>query len=106
MSRRIFLTPSQSTRHCARSARSSNGVAKNRGLDDRFPRLAEQLRALDSVVQAHHVGRDEKVAKVWLDPVRLEESGGFTRIEINRIVSLVREHEQELLRSWDDYFTG
>lgn len=53
-----------------------------------------------------HVGRDEKLAKVWLDPVRLEESGGFTRTEINRIVSLVREHEDELLRSWDDYFTG
>jgi len=53
-----------------------------------------------------HVGRDKKVAKVWLDPVRLQESGGFTRTEINRIVSLVREHEREFLRSWDDYFTG
>jgi hypothetical protein len=53
-----------------------------------------------------HVARDDKVAKVWLDPVRLEESGGFRRTEINRIVSLVGKHRRELLRSWDDYFTG
>jgi hypothetical protein len=53
-----------------------------------------------------HVARDDKVAKVWLDPVRLEESGGFSRTEINRILSYVSEHEQELLRGWDDYFTG
>ena len=53
-----------------------------------------------------HVERDDKVAKVWLNPVRLEESGGFSRAEINRIVSLVREHHRELLRSWNDYFTG
>lgn len=53
-----------------------------------------------------HVERDDKVAKVWLDPVRLEESGGFSRTEINRILSLVREHDGELLRNWDDYFTG
>lgn len=61
----------------------------------------------DSYEPPHvHVGRDDKVAKVWLDPVRLEETGGFRRNEINRILLLVSEHEQEFLRSWDDYFTG
>src|SRR5436190_6760940 len=32
-----------------------------------------------------HVERDDKVAKFWLEPVRLERSGGFTRREINRV---------------------
>ena len=29
-----------------------------------------------------HVERDENVAKVWLDPVRLEMSGSFGRSEL------------------------
>jgi hypothetical protein len=36
-----------------------------------------------------HVERDDKVAKFWLSPVRLERSGGFSRREINRIQDLV-----------------
>ncbi|MBW1997790.1 MAG: DUF4160 domain-containing protein [Deltaproteobacteria bacterium] len=28
-----------------------------------------------------HVERDDKVAKFWLDPVRLRRSGGFSRSE-------------------------
>ena len=52
-----------------------------------------------------HVRRDDDIAKVWLTPVRLATSGGFRAAEINRIVGLVREHDQELLRSWYDYFT-
>ena len=43
-------------------------------------------------------------AKVWLDPVRLQESGGFSRSEINRVVSLVAAHQEILPRSWHDYF--
>ncbi len=26
-----------------------------------------------------HVERDDKIAKFWLDPVRLQSSGGFSR---------------------------
>jgi hypothetical protein len=51
-----------------------------------------------------HVERDDKTAKFWLDPVRLEHSGGFNRREISRIQGLVRENEERLLRSWDEYF--
>ncbi len=51
------------------------------------------------------VERDVNLAKVWLDPVRLQESGGFPRGEIARIPMMVREHEATLRRSWDDYFT-
>lgn len=36
-----------------------------------------------------HVERDESIAKFWLGPVRLQNSGGFSRTEINRIQKLV-----------------
>ena len=53
-----------------------------------------------------HVGRDDKVAKLWLRPVRLERSGGFSRHEINRIQRLVEKNVEVLLRSWNEYFEG
>jgi hypothetical protein len=51
-----------------------------------------------------HVERNDKVAKFWLDPIRLQRSGGFTRAEIGRIQKLVNEHHMELLEAWNDYF--
>jgi hypothetical protein len=51
-----------------------------------------------------HVERDDKLAKFWLRPVRLERSGGFSRREINRIQKLVDESVEALLRSWSEYF--
>jgi hypothetical protein len=53
-----------------------------------------------------HVERDDKVAKFWLSPVRLERSGGFSRREINRIQDLVETNVEALLRSWNEYFEG
>jgi hypothetical protein len=32
-----------------------------------------------------HVERDDKTAKFWLSPVRLQASGGFGRVEIGRV---------------------
>jgi len=32
-----------------------------------------------------HVERERNKAKFWLDPVRLQNSGGYNRNEINRI---------------------
>ena len=51
-----------------------------------------------------HVERDDKVAKFWLQPVRLERSGGFSRREIHRIQKLVEKNLQASLRSWNEYF--
>ena len=53
-----------------------------------------------------HVQRDDDIAKFWLDPVRLQTSGGFSRTEINRIQKLVEENREEFVRSWDEYFNG
>jgi hypothetical protein len=51
-----------------------------------------------------HVERDDCTAKFWLDPIRLQRSGGFRRNEINRIYRLVEENKERLLRRWNEYF--
>ena len=52
-----------------------------------------------------HIEREDNIAKVWLDPVRLQNSGGFKRSEINRILLIINEHQYELLEAWNDYFS-
>ena len=51
-----------------------------------------------------HVERDENLAKFWLDPVRLHESGGFRGAELNRVAALVGDHQALLLEAWREYF--
>lgn len=61
--------------------------------------------SLDQNEPAHvHVRRENHVAKFWLDPVTLQRTGGFNRVELNEIARLVRENQQELLESWNDFF--
>jgi hypothetical protein len=51
-----------------------------------------------------HVEHDTHIAKFWLTPVRLQNSGGFGRRELNQIQRLVEENQEQLLRGWNDYF--
>lgn len=51
-----------------------------------------------------HVERDDKIAKFWLDPIKLQNSGGFNRVELGRIHSVIKEHHSELMEAWNDYF--
>ncbi len=51
-----------------------------------------------------HVERGDDFAKFWLDPVRLQASGGFRRAELRHVQRLVERNRERLLRSWDDYF--
>ena len=51
-----------------------------------------------------HVERDDNLAKFWLDPVRLQTSGRFSRSDLSRIQSLVEDNREMLVRSWDEYF--
>jgi len=53
-----------------------------------------------------HVERDNKIAKFWLDPIRLEYSAGFSRMEIRRIERIVREQQMQLMEAWYAYFRG
>ncbi len=51
-----------------------------------------------------HVKRDREEAKFWMNPVRLERNRGLSASELRRVKRHVEEHEQTLLREWDDYF--
>ena len=53
-----------------------------------------------------HVERENKVAKFWLDPIRLQWSCGFSRREIGRIQKLLSANHRRLLEAWDEYFRG
>lgn len=52
-----------------------------------------------------HVERDDCLAKFWLEPVRLQRSGGFDSSEISRIEKLVAEQSEQLLKGWNEYFS-
>ena len=47
-----------------------------------------------------HVERDTRVAKVWLDPVRLQHADGFRRAELREVVRLVEQYEKNFLEAW------
>lgn len=51
-----------------------------------------------------HVERDDKIAKFWLDPIRLQRSGGFSRADIGRIHEIIGDHHAQLMEAWNDYF--
>ena len=51
-----------------------------------------------------HIERDDDLAKFWLNPVRLQSSGGFSRSEITKIQNIVIENQQFLLEAWNAYF--
>jgi hypothetical protein len=53
-----------------------------------------------------HVEHDDREAKFWLDPVRLERSRGFGRAELRKIQRIVESHRQGLMESWNEYFHG
>ncbi len=51
-----------------------------------------------------HVERDEKIAKIWIDPIRLQTSGGFSRKELSRILEIIIEYRLDIQEAWNDYF--
>lgn len=51
-----------------------------------------------------HVDRDDQSAKLWLEPVTLAYNLGFSDNELGKIESIVREHQQQLLKAWHEYF--
>jgi len=52
-----------------------------------------------------HVERDDKTDKFWLDPVRLQSSGGFDRTEITKIHKIIDQNRSKLMEAWNEYFT-
>lgn len=52
-----------------------------------------------------HVESQNKSAKIWLDPVRLQISGGFNGSEINKIITIVNDNKNDLLEAWNEFFS-
>jgi hypothetical protein len=53
-----------------------------------------------------HVERGDNIAKFWLDPIRLQRSGGFNRVEISKIHKIISKYHSQLLEAWNEYFSG
>ena len=51
-----------------------------------------------------HVERDDRIAKVWLEPLRLCSSGGFRRSEISMILRIIKQNREIMMEAWNDYF--
>jgi hypothetical protein len=51
-----------------------------------------------------HVGRDDKEAKFWLEPIRFQVSYGFSSAELRRIEQLIVDNQQYLLDRWNEFF--
>lgn len=51
-----------------------------------------------------HVRPENMVAKFWLDPVVLQQAGGFNRTELNMIASLVHKRRETFLERWHEFF--
>ena len=51
-----------------------------------------------------HVEREDMMAKYWLDPVRLQYSGDFNRIELKRIQNIIHKNYNALMEAWNEYF--
>ena len=51
-----------------------------------------------------HIERDNKIAKFWLKPIRLQSSDGFNRKEIKQIHNIIEDNKMVLVEAWDEYF--
>ena len=53
-----------------------------------------------------HVERNDKTVKFWLDPVRMQSSGGFSRAELGRIQKIIQENHTNLVRFAHNWNNG
>lgn len=51
-----------------------------------------------------HVRKGDAHAKLWLGPIRLARSSGFTRAEIRRVRELTFEHQVFFVARWQQHF--
>jgi hypothetical protein len=52
-----------------------------------------------------HISGGGNEAKIWLEPdIAVAENYGFNARDLNRLVRIVREERQGLLKAWNDHF--
>ena len=52
-----------------------------------------------------HIERDDKIAKFWLEPIRLNSSGGFSRVDLSKIHKIIEENRDKISEVWNEYFS-
>jgi hypothetical protein len=48
-----------------------------------------------------HVGRENKQAKFWLDPVSVTRTGRYKLIELREIERIIRDNRDFLMGAWE-----
>jgi hypothetical protein len=51
-----------------------------------------------------HIRRDRATAKLWLNPVRLARSRGFSDHELRTVQKMVEENRDRILEAWNEHF--
>jgi hypothetical protein len=51
-----------------------------------------------------HIDKGSATAKVWLDPVALSASSGFSPRELANVLQLARANRQMFLEAWHGFF--
>ncbi len=49
-----------------------------------------------------HVAKSSKLAKVWVQPIRVAVEGGFRRHELSDIQRIIRSRTGEIVTAWRD----
>lgn len=47
-----------------------------------------------------HIGKENREAKYWLDPIRMARSGRFKPIELGEMERIIGQHQRFLLSVW------
>lgn len=50
-----------------------------------------------------HAERERMECKFWLNPLVLASNDGFTPRELNRIHSVIQDHEPRIRKAWDEH---
>ena len=51
-----------------------------------------------------HIEKGDANAKVWLYPIRLQNSHGFSKSDINRILKYVEQNSELIMEAWNEFF--
>ncbi|MXX10000.1 MAG: DUF4160 domain-containing protein [Nitrospira sp. SB0677_bin_15] len=50
-----------------------------------------------------HIRRDRMTCKFWLEPVALSMNHGFSPHELNRIRTIIPEHQDSITEAWHEH---
>jgi Domain of unknown function (DUF4160) len=51
-----------------------------------------------------HIEKGDATAKIWLQPIDVENNYGFSNREMNQILKIITENQLNFIQFWHDYF--